>query len=118
MGESFYLFSLPDDEYWDMKFAKRINPEGSQSPPSMPHLISGPSLEDIRAVRRHSTVEDTDGKECSKPEMKISRLTKFFRSSLIASLGSWTQGRSQHSSFKGYSDFTSSGGLDPERRKR
>ncbi|KAK3176544.1 hypothetical protein OEA41_007867 [Lepraria neglecta] len=60
MGESFYLFSLPDDEYWDMKFAKRINPEGSQSPPSMPHLISGPSLEDIRAVRRHSTVEDTD----------------------------------------------------------
>ena len=65
MGESFYLFSLPDDEYWDMKFAKRINPEGSQSPPSMPHLISGPSLEDIRAVRRHSTVEDTDGKSAA-----------------------------------------------------
>ena len=50
--------------------------------------------------------------------MKISRVIKFFRSSLIASLGSWTEGRSQHSSFKGYSDFTSIGGLDPERRKR
>jgi hypothetical protein len=61
MGESFYPFSLPDDEYWDMKFAKRINPEGSASPPSLPHLLSGPSFDDLGAVGRHSTVEDTDG---------------------------------------------------------
>ncbi|KAL2037968.1 hypothetical protein N7G274_009187 [Stereocaulon virgatum] len=60
IGESFYPFSLPDNEYWDMKFAKRINPEGSASPPSLPHLLPGPSFDDLRAVGRYSRVEDTD----------------------------------------------------------
>jgi len=58
----FCEFSLPDDEFWSMKFSKRLAPDGSSSPPSLPHQLSNPLVEGWRISRRHSTVDDTDGK--------------------------------------------------------
>ncbi|KAK2801959.1 hypothetical protein FQN50_007515 [Emmonsiellopsis sp. PD_5] len=49
--EPYCLFELPEDEYGDMMFERRINPEGSMSPP-----MSG------IGSRRPSTIADTDGK--------------------------------------------------------
>lgn len=57
----FYEFSLPDDEYGSMKFARRLAPSGASSPPSLTHQLSNPSAEGGRRLRRHSTVDDTDG---------------------------------------------------------
>lgn len=61
--ESYYEFSLPDDEYWGMKFAKRLASDGSSSPPLLPDQHSSPSMEWGRQLRRHSTVDDTDGEQ-------------------------------------------------------
>lgn len=55
---SFRQFSLPDDEYGEMMFAKRLAPEGSFSPPS---LQRQPSVESYDGTRRQSTIDDTDG---------------------------------------------------------
>jgi len=58
MGEPFYEFVLPKDEYGEMAFAKRLAPERSQSPPTMADPVpSGRSSSN----RRHSTIDDTDG---------------------------------------------------------
>lgn len=59
--EPFCEFSLPDKDYEERKFAKRLAPEGSSSPPSLSHQLSSLSVEGGRAVRRYSTVDDTDG---------------------------------------------------------
>lgn len=61
MGDVFYPFSLPDEEYGDRILASRIEPDGSSTPPSLPHLLAGPSINERRVTRRHSTVDDTDG---------------------------------------------------------
>lgn len=59
--QPFHAFVLPEDEYWDMMFAKRLAPEGTTSPPLLGHQLSGTSVEGGRAARRYSTVDDTDG---------------------------------------------------------
>ena len=59
--QPFCPFALPEDEYWDMMFARRLAPEGTTSPPLLAHQLSGMSLEGGRAARRYSTVDDTDG---------------------------------------------------------
>lgn len=59
--QPFHPFALPDDEYWDMMFAKRLEPEGTSSPPILAHQLSGIAVEVGRAARRYSTVDDTDG---------------------------------------------------------
>lgn len=59
--QPFCPFALPEDEYWDMMFARRVAPEGTTSPPLLAHQLSAMSLEGGRAARRYSTVDDTDG---------------------------------------------------------
>ena len=52
MKELFCQFSLPDDEYGEMMFAKRLAPEGSISPPSFES--------DVDSLGQN-TIDDTDG---------------------------------------------------------
>ena len=59
--QPFHPFALPEDEYWDMMFAKRLAPQETSSPPLLAHQLSGMSVEVRRAARRYSTVDDTDG---------------------------------------------------------
>lgn len=59
--QPFHPFALPEDEYRDMMFAKRLAPEGTSSPPILAHQLAGMSVEVGRAARRYSTVDDTDG---------------------------------------------------------
>ena len=61
IGDVFYPFSLPHEEYEDRMLASAIEPDGSSTPPSLPHLLAGPSINERRVTRRHSTVDDTDG---------------------------------------------------------
>lgn len=68
--QPFCLFALPEDEYQDMMFAKRLAPEGTSSPPLLGHQLSGISVEGGRAIRRHSTVDDTDGKHAKQSAWK------------------------------------------------
>ena len=56
--EQFYEFTLPKDAFGEMAFARRLAPEGSQSPPTLPTaMASGRSSRN----QRHSTIDDTDG---------------------------------------------------------
>ena len=56
--DPFFEFALPNDDYGDMAFARRLAPEGSQSPPTLSNPIpSGRSSTN----RRQSTIDDTDG---------------------------------------------------------
>ena len=59
--QPFCPFSLPEDDYSDMMFAKRLASDGSSSPPLLAHQFSAASIEGARAARRYSTVDDTDG---------------------------------------------------------
>ena len=90
MGDVFYPFSLPDEEYGDRILASRIEPDGSSTPPSLPHLLAGPSINERRVTRRHSTVDDTDG-NMLQTWGKVYMLINFSRSTVITSIGSWTQ---------------------------
>lgn len=58
-NEPFCPFTLPDDEFGEMMFAKRFKPEGSSSPLLLPNH---PSAGSGAGARRQSAVEDTDGK--------------------------------------------------------
>ena len=57
--EPFYGFALPEDDYGEAMAARRIAPEGSQSPPALPQSESSRSAS---GTRRQSTIEDTEGK--------------------------------------------------------
>ena len=59
--QPFCPFSLPEDDYSDLMFAKRLASDGTSSPPLLAHQFSSASIEGARAARRHSTVDDTDG---------------------------------------------------------
>ncbi|KAL6719866.1 hypothetical protein ACLMJK_001787 [Lecanora helva] len=59
ISEPFYEFVLPEEEFWDKTFARRLASEGSSSPPSLPHQLSNLPSGSVR-VTRYSTVEDTD----------------------------------------------------------
>lgn len=59
--QPFCPFALPEDEYRDMMFAKRLAPDGTSSPPLLTHQLSSIVVEGGRAARRYSTVDDTDG---------------------------------------------------------
>ena len=56
--ETFYDFVLPQDDFEDMMFARRLAPDGSTSPPLLAHQLS---KERRSMKRRQSTVDDTDG---------------------------------------------------------
>ena len=56
--EPFSTFRLPEDEFGDMMFSRRLAPEGSSSPTSLTHQLSS---EGGVMVQRQTTVEDTDG---------------------------------------------------------
>ena len=59
--EPFFDFALPNESYWDMTFARRVDPQGSSSPPSLSHQFSSAPAVAGKMVRRYSTVDDTDG---------------------------------------------------------
>lgn len=88
--QPFCPFALPEDEYWDMMFAKRLAPEGTSSPPLLAHQLSGMSVEGGRAARRYSTVDDTDDPRSSPASMsgqkmgRNTRTSKGTRTSLLA----------------------------------
>ncbi|KAF6220585.1 hypothetical protein HO133_003018 [Letharia lupina] len=92
--QPFCPFALPEDEYRDMMFGKRLAGEGTSSPPLLAHQLSGMSVEGGRAARRYSTVDDTDvnvpdprSSPASISGQKISRNTrtsKGTRTSLLA----------------------------------
>lgn len=43
-------------------FLRRLAPEGSSSPPSLPHQLLS---ESETVAQRQTTIEDTDGESCS-----------------------------------------------------
>ena len=59
--ETFYDFALPFEEYHQLAFDRRLEPEGSSSPPSLSHQLSNMFAEGGRSAKQHTTVEDTDG---------------------------------------------------------
>ena len=65
--EPFYEFALPDENYSDLTFARRLDPEAPSSPPLLPHQLSNTPIESGRAARRYSTVDDTDGMHTLQP---------------------------------------------------
>lgn len=60
--EPFCPFTLPEEEFGEMMFAKRFKPEGSSSPMLLPNSSSAIGG---TGGRRPSFVDDTDGKPCS-----------------------------------------------------
>ena len=59
--EPFVDFNLPEEDYWDMMFARRLAPAGTSSPPALPFQTFGSPA--TRPGRRHSTVDDSEGPE-------------------------------------------------------
>ena len=56
--EPFVDFDLPDEEYWDMTFARRLAPAGTSSPAVLPFQTFGGTA---TRTGRHSTVDDSEG---------------------------------------------------------
>lgn len=83
-NEPFCPFTLPEDEFGEMMFAKRFKPEGSSSPPILPYH---PSAGSGAGARRQSAVEDTDGEPGSNS--RIDALADRQRTSFIASTTTW-----------------------------
>lgn len=71
--QPFYPFALPEDEYRDMMFARRLASEETSSPPLLAHQLSGMFVEGGRAARRYSTVDDTDGTHTYSSARKCGR---------------------------------------------
>jgi MRG-binding protein len=57
--ELFVDFDLPEEDYWDMMFARRLAPAGTSSPPALPFQTVGSPA--THPGRRHSTVDDSEG---------------------------------------------------------
>ena len=57
--EPYVDFDLPDEEYSDMIFARRLAPAGTSSPPALPFQMSRGTA--AQAGRRNSTVDDSEG---------------------------------------------------------
>ncbi|KAA6408526.1 MAG: hypothetical protein FRX48_07608 [Lasallia pustulata] len=55
--EPFFQFRLPQDEFEDHMFAKRVAPQSSSSPPALAYQLSNESND---GPRRPSTIEDTE----------------------------------------------------------
>ena len=113
--QPFCPFALPEDEYWDIMFAKRLAPEGTSSPPLLAHQLSGMSIEGGRAPRRYSTVDDTDGMYAHVFSQLVG-LSRFSRSTLFASIYHWAEDRPQHSCVQGYANIVTSGSFDGWRK--
>lgn len=56
--EPFVDFDLPEEEYWDMTFSRRLAPGGTSSPAALSFQISGGTS---TRKGRHSTVDDSEG---------------------------------------------------------
>lgn len=61
-NEPFCPFTLPEEEFGEMMFAKRFKPEGSSSPMLLPN---NSSVSGGAGIRRQSAVDDTDGEPSS-----------------------------------------------------
>lgn len=65
--EPYFSFNLPEDEYKDLMFDRRLALEGSRSPSALSsHLPSEQSSRN----QRHSTIDDTDG-TCGKSSIAL-----------------------------------------------
>ena len=95
--QPFCPFSLPEDDYSDLMFAKRLASDGTSSPPLLAHQFSGASVDGTRAVRRYSTVDDTDGMH--PQQFARVRMLSLFRSTFIASINQRTKARAYYSYF-------------------
>ncbi len=68
--ELFVDFDLPEEDYWDMMFARRLAPAGTSSPPALPfQMVGSPAT---HAGRRHSTVDDSEGRRIRNPISPVS----------------------------------------------
>lgn len=59
--EPFSHFTLPEDEFGEMMFSRRLAPEASSSPPSLMHQLSNGNE---TVAQRQTTMDDTDGGRC------------------------------------------------------
>lgn len=66
--EPFCPFTLPEEEFGEMMFAKRFKPEGSSSPMLLPN---NSSVVGGAGTRRQSVVDDTDGEPSSTSRIGI-----------------------------------------------
>lgn len=94
--QPFYEFKLPQDDYSDMMFAKRLASDGPSSPPLLAHQFSGTSVEGARVARRYSTVDDTDGMHPQQYAWNCA-CSSLSRSPFIASINQRTKARAYYS---------------------
>ncbi|KAL9100612.1 MAG: hypothetical protein Q9163_004028 [Psora crenata] len=69
--EPFYEFDLPDEEYRDMMFARRLAPGRPSSPPSLPYQLHREG-----SRRRQSTVDDTSEARSSPASNRGARVVR------------------------------------------
>lgn len=67
-NEPFCPFTLPEEEFGEMMFAKRFKPEGSSSPMLLPNHSSAIGG---MGIGRQSVVDDTDGEPSSNDRIGI-----------------------------------------------
>ena len=82
--EPYCQFTLPEEEFGDNMFSRRLAPPGSSSPPSLPHQLSN---ESSRGARRPSTIEDTEGRYLLPIDARFALTTQEPRSSPASSRG-------------------------------
>ena len=62
IDEPFCDFDLPDAEFDERKFRRRLASEPPSSPPILPHQLAQRLEGPFEANRRHSTIDDSEGK--------------------------------------------------------
>ncbi|KAM0797297.1 CT20 family protein [Usnea florida] len=93
--QPFCPFSLPEYDYSDLMFAKRLASDGTSSPPLLAHQFSSGA----RAARRYSTVDDTDDPRSSPASIsgqkpgRTTRTSKGARTSLLAEVSTVEEGQ-------------------------
>ncbi|KAL9632942.1 MAG: hypothetical protein Q9164_004996 [Protoblastenia rupestris] len=71
--ETYYDFDLPDEDYWDMMFARRLAPGRPSSPPLLPYQLH---REGSLSRIRQSTVDDTDEPRSSPASNRGGRVAR------------------------------------------
>jgi MRG-binding protein len=98
--EPFHEFILPEEEYGDSMFDRRLNPEGTSSPPLLekrrsPARKRGGRRAEGNTSARASTIEDTEEGLCCCTPLAIMLIT-ISRGQIIASAitrSTWTRSR-------------------------
>ncbi|MCJ1256484.1 hypothetical protein MMC24_004305 [Lignoscripta atroalba] len=78
--EPFVQFNLPEDDFGDAMFARRLASPGTFSPPSLSHQLSN---ESIYGVRRPSTIDDTEEPRSSPASARGQRPARGTRAAKI-----------------------------------